>query len=139
MDSYKIRLISALTGYGLLVGAGTVAVLHYCLPGFSRNWFLAVFVFFMALETLIINLVVNNSRSKDSKKMVNTYMLTKTLKIVLSLFLVLIYFIIERSNGIKTFAVVLVVFYFLFLVAETFLLTKIEKHIKTKSNNEKPD
>jgi len=136
MDSYKIRLLLALAGYGLLVGAGVAAVLHYYFPGFSWNWFLAIFVFFMALETLIINLVVNNSRNKDSKKMVNTYMLTKTIKIVSSLVFVLVYFIIEKSNGIKTFAVVLVVFYFLFLLAETFLLTKIEKHIKTKSNNE---
>jgi hypothetical protein len=136
MDSYKIRSILALTGYGRLVGAGVAVVSHYCFPGFSQNWFIAVFVFFLALESLIINLVVSNSRNKDSKKMVNIYMLTKVLKIVSSLAFILVYFIIERTNGIKMFIIVFIGFYLLFLIGETYLLTRIEKHIKKESNNE---
>lgn len=136
MNSYKTRLILALTGYGLLTGAAIACVLHYFFPGFSWNWFIAVFIFFLALESLIINLTVNNSQGKDSKKLVNIYMLTKVLKIVLSLAFVLVYFIIERTNGLKTFAVTFIGFYLLFLIAETYLLTRIEKHIKKESNNE---
>lgn len=136
MNSYKTRLILALTGYGLIVGAGAAALLHYYFPGFSWNWFLAIFIFFLIVESLIINLVANNSRAKDNKKLVNIYMLTKVLKVVLSLVFVLVYFIIERTNGLKLFAIVFIGFYLLFLFAETYLLTKIEKHIKLKSNNE---
>lgn len=136
MNSYKTRLILALTGYGLLVGAGVAAVLHYFVPGFSWDWFAAVLIFFLILESVIINLVVNNSQKKDSKKLVNTYMLTKVLKIILSLAFVLTYFVIERTNQLKIFIVVFIGFYLLFLIAETYLLTKIEKHIKKESNNE---
>jgi formate-dependent nitrite reductase membrane component NrfD len=136
MNSYKTGLILALTGYGLLAGAAVACILHYFFPGFNWNWFIAVFVFFLALESLIINLAVKNSQKKDSKKLVNVYMLTKGLKIILSLAFVLIYFIIERTNGLKTFAITLIGFYLLFLIAETYLLTRIEKHIKKESNNE---
>jgi hypothetical protein len=136
MNAYKTRLIFALTGYGLLVGAGIAAILHYCFPGFSWNWFLAVFIFFLALEILIVNLIANNSRSGNDKRLVNIYMLTKVLKVVLSLAFILVYFLVERTMGIKPFIIIFIAFYLLFLIAETYLLTKIERHIKLKSNNE---
>lgn len=136
MNSYKTRLILALTGYGLLAGAAVACILHYFFPGFSWNWFLAIFIFFLTLESLIINLAVNNSQKKDSKKLVNIYMLAKVVKIVSSLVFILVYFIVERTNNLKTFAVTFIGFYLLFLFAETFLLTTIEKHIKKESNNE---
>ncbi|MFV0538882.1 MAG: hypothetical protein ACK5M3_16185 [Dysgonomonas sp.] len=136
MNSYKTRLILALTGYGLLAGAAVACILHYFFPGFSWNWFMAIFIFFLTLESLIINLAVNNSQKKDSKKLVNIYMLAKVVKIISSLVFILVYFIIERTNNLKTFAVTFIGFYLLFLFAETFLLTTIEKHIKKESNNE---
>ncbi len=119
-----------------MAGAAVACVLHYFFPGFSWNWFLAIFIFFLAVESLIINLAVNNSQKKDSKKLVNVYMLAKVVKIVLSLVFILICFVIERTNGLKTFAVTFIGFYLLFLFAETYLLTRLEKHIKKESNNE---
>ncbi len=136
MNSYKTRLILALTGYGLLAGAVVACILHYFFPGFSWNWFLSIFIFFLVVESLIINLAINNSQKKDSKKLVNIYLLAKVIKIVLSLAFILIYFVIERTNGLKTFAVTFIGFYLLFLFAETFLLTRLEKHIKKESKNE---
>lgn len=135
MSSLKARLILALTGYGLLVGAGIAFVLHEYFPGLSWNWFLGIFIFFLALESVIINLVVNNSKNED-KKLVNVYMFTKVLKIILSLVFVLIYFIVERTNNIKSFVIVFIAFYLLFLIAETYLLTKVEKRIKSEKKNE---
>lgn len=136
MNSYKTRLILALTGYGLLAGAAVACILHYFFAGFSWNWFLAIFIFFLAVESLIVNLAVNNSQKKDSKKLVNIYMLAKVIKIVLSLAFILVYFVIERTNGLKIFAATFIGFYLLFLFAETYLLTRLEKHIKKESNNE---
>lgn len=135
MSSLKARLILALTGYGLLVGAGIAFVLHEYFPGLSWNWFLGIFIFFLALESVIINLVVNNSQN-EGKKLVNVYMFTKVLKIILSLVFVLIYFIVERTNNIKSFVIVFIAFYLLFLIAETYLLTKVEKRIKSEKKNE---
>lgn len=135
MNSLKTRLILALTGYGLLVGAGIAFVMHEYFPGFNWNWFLGIFIFFLVLESVIINLVVNNSQN-EGKKLVNVYMFTKVLKIILSLVFVVVYFIVERTNNIKSFIIVFIAFYLLFLIAETYLLTKVEKQIKSEKKNE---
>jgi L-asparagine transporter-like permease len=136
MNSYRTRLILALTGYGLLAGAVVACILHYFFPGFSWNWFMAIFIFFLVLESFILSLAVNNSQKKDSKKLVNIYMLAKVVKIILSLAFILTYFIIEKTDNLKTFAITFIGFYLLFLFAETYLLTTIEKHIKKENNNE---
>ncbi|GAB6008970.1 hypothetical protein [Dysgonomonas reticulitermitis] len=136
MNSYRTRLILALTGYGLLAGAAVACIIHYFFPGFSWNWFMAIFIFFLVLESFILSLAVNNSQKKDSKKLVNIYMLAKVVKIVLSLAFILAYFIIEKTDNLKTFAITFIGFYLLFLFAETYLLTTIEKRIKKESNNE---
>jgi len=136
MNSLKVRLILALVGYGLLVGAGLALVVHYYLPGLNWNLFAGILIFFLVVETLIINLVVNNSGKSDKKRMVNVYMFSKVLKIILSLAFVLIYFIIERTTGIKEFAIIFIAFYLLFLLAETYLLTRVEKYIKSNKKND---
>lgn len=136
MGSLKNRFILGLTGYGLIVGAILAAIIHKSFPGLDWNWFVGVFLFFIAIESLIINMVVNNSQSKDSRRLVNIYMLAKVIKILSSLFVALIYYLVEGSSNIKSFLIVLIAFYLLFLVAETYLLTKIEKHIKSDNKNE---
>lgn len=137
MDSLKSRLLLGLTGYGLIIGAILAAVLHSYFPGgLNWSWFIGVFMFFLAVESLILNIVVNNSYSKDSRRLVNIYMLAKVIKILSSLSFALIYYLVEGSSNIKVFLIVLIAFYLLFLVAETYLLTKIEKHIKSDNQNE---
>lgn len=136
MNSFKARLFSGLIGYGLLVGAIGAVILHNYFPVFSWNWYSAILIFFIIVETFILNLVEKNSHSEDKNRMVNIYTLTKAIKIILSLVFVLIYYIIERSYNIKMFIIIYIVFYLLFLIAETFLFAKVEKHIKMKNNNE---
>ncbi|MDR3056562.1 MAG: hypothetical protein ACK5KL_20650 [Dysgonomonas sp.] len=136
MNQFKARLFSGLIGYGLLVGAIVAIILHNFFPGFSWNWYLGIFIFFIVVETFILNLVEKSSHSEDKKRLVNIYTLTKAIKIILSLVFVLVYYIIERSYNIKMFIIIYIVFYLLFLIAETFLFTKVEKHIKIKNNNE---
>jgi hypothetical protein len=132
MNSFKARLFSGLIGYSLLVGAIIAIILHSYFPGFSWNWYLGIFIFFMVVETFILNLVEKNSHSEDKKRLVNIYTLTKVIKIVLSLIFVLTYYIIERTNNLKMFIIIYIVFYILFLIAETFLFTRVEKHIKNE-------
>lgn len=132
MNSFKARLFSGLIGYSLLVGVIIAIILHSYFPGFSWNWYLGIFIFFMVVETFILNLVEKNSHSEDKKRLVNIYTLTKVIKIVLSLIFVLTYYIIERTNNLKMFIIIYIVFYILFLIAETFLFTRVEKHIKNE-------
>lgn len=136
MNSLKNKFIIGLTGYGLIVGAILAIIIHSFFPEMNWNWFVGAFMFFLTLESIIITIVINNSYSNNSRRLVNIYMLAKVIKILSALSLALIYYIVEGSSDIKVFLIVLIAFYLLFLVAETYLLTKIEKYIKSDNQNE---
>lgn len=99
-------------------------------------WLIAIFAFFVLAETLLVSMAYTKSRTATSKQMVNVYMLSKVLKIVLSLVFVLIYFVIERTFQFKNFAIVFIIFYLLFLFIETFFFTRIEKQLKLNKSDE---
>lgn len=136
MNLLKVRLITGLIGYGFIAGGLVAGVLHYLDQGINWNWFLAILFFFLFVESLIVNLVVSNSRNKDKKRLVNIYMLTKVIKIVLSLGFVLLYITLERMDSFKSFILLYVAFYILFLFAELVIFSKIEKYIKSNNSDE---
>ncbi|NDV68224.1 hypothetical protein D0T66_04855 [Dysgonomonas sp. 25] len=136
MNLLKIRLISGMVGYALVAGAIVAAVLNHLQHMISWSSFFAIILFFLFVEVVNIQLVSAGSQKKDKKKLINIYMLTKVIKVVLSLFFVLFYVILNKGSDLKTFIIVFVVFYILFLLAELFAFSRIEKHIKANENNE---
>ena len=133
--NFKARLISGLLGYGFIAGALVAGALHILQKPFDWSWYVAIWVFFMLIESLFINLVANSSKNKQDKKLVNVYLLTKVIKIVCSLILALIYVITQKGENLLTFAIIFIVFYLLFLIAETVLFSMIEKHIKLENKS----
>ncbi len=63
--------------------------------------------------------------------MLNTYMLTKVIKVFAALIFVGAYYAIVKEN-IKSFVLVFMIFYLLFLAMESWLFLKIEKRLKNK-------
>lgn len=137
MNTFKAKLITGLIGYGLIAAGCIAVILHNILMiSLDWNWFFATLVFFLLVESLLVNLVISNSSSKDNKRLINIYMLAKIIKILSSLTFILIYFIVAGRAELKTFIIVYIVFYLLFLIAETYLFSKIEKQIKSKNKDE---
>lgn len=135
MDLFRTRLIVTVIALGLLAGALIGGVLYFVLPTFSLNWFVGILLFFIVVECLLMVLVESFSRKKDKKQLLNIYLLTKVIKLITSLGFVTVYTLTDKTD-IKSFIAVFLAFYMLFLLIETYLFAKVEKHIKIKKNED---
>lgn len=129
MDSIRIKLLSILWAYGLIVGSIVGLVLVYLLPQYYTDWYPGILFFFLILETAIVIYVESYSKKATARQLSNAYMLTKVIKIFSALILVGIYAAAVKE-GIKSFALIFMILYILFLFIETHLFTRIEKHLK---------
>jgi len=129
MDLFKAKLLSTLFVFGLVVSGGIWTLLYYIFPQFYPNWYFEIAFFFLIVETILVNFVVSVSKTASSKKMVNVYLLSKVAKIIFSLIFATVYILVVKEN-IKNFVLIFVIFYALYLGIETFLFSKIERHIK---------
>lgn len=132
MNSFRTKLITSTLGYGFVIGAVVWAVLTYIFPAYYTNWFFGILVFFLIIEPLAVSYIEGQSKTVSDRQLVNSYMLTKVVKIVAVLGFVLVYYVIEGKENIKNFVIALLAFYFLFLIIETISFAKIEKHLKEK-------
>lgn len=134
MNIFKTKLITYIIAFGLII-TGCIGVgLSYISPVFNLNWFIGVAAFFLVIESLVVLLVERCSLKKDKKQLVNMYMLTKVIKVITSLIFITVYVLAVKEN-VKAFAAVFILFYLLYLIAETFIFMGIEKRIKEKNSS----
>lgn len=131
MDFFKAKLVTSLLAFGLIIGALVGALLYYVFPDFYPDWYEGILLFFLLLESLILIYVESASRRVTQRQMLNTYMLTKVVKIFAALIFILVYAKVV-GEGIKSFILVFMIFYLLFLGFEAFLFLRIEKRLKKK-------
>ncbi|MDR2953922.1 MAG: hypothetical protein LBV43_02445 [Prevotella sp.] len=131
MDFFKAKLITSILAFGLIAGALIGMLLYYQFPDYYPNWYEGILAFFLILESLIISYVVSASKKVTQRQMLNTYMLTKVVKVFAALIFIGAYAIMVKEN-IKSFVLVFMVFYLLFLAMESFLFLKVEKRLKNK-------
>ena len=129
MGLTKSRLIISIIALALLIGAAIGGVLYFVHPAFNLNWFVAILLFFLVQESLLLSLVESYSRKEDKKQLVNIYMLTKVIKLFTAIIFILAYVFTDNTD-LKSFVAVFISFALLFLAAETFLFFKLEKQIK---------
>ncbi len=114
---------------GLIGGACIGALTSHFGGEFNIYWFVGVLSFFLIVETVVLSYVYEQSKKVDGKKMVNVYMLSKVVKILAALVIVLIYALTVKE-GLKLFALNFILLYLLFLGIESLLFVRIEKHFK---------
>ena len=132
MDVFKTKLITYTVASGLLISGCIGLILFYVFPALINwDWYVSIVLYFLIIETAIMLYVNSASETKDKKQMVNVYMLTKVVKILLSLVVIAI-FAFNYKEQLKGFIIVFILFYLLYLAVETSLFVKIEKHIKEK-------
>lgn len=129
MDSLRFKLLSILWAYGLIVGAIMGLILVYFLPQYYTHWYPGLLFFFLIFETAIVIYAESQSKKATARQLSNAYMLTKVVKVFAALILVGIYAGIVKE-GIKSFVLIFMLLYILFLAIETHLFTRIEKHLK---------
>lgn len=131
MDFFRAKLITSVIAFGLITGAIIGMLLYYQFPEFYPNWYEGILAFFLILESGIVSYVVSASNKVNQKQMLNTYMLIKVIKIFAALMFVGAYAIIVKEN-LKSFVLVFMIFYLLFLGIESILFFRVEKRLKNK-------
>lgn len=129
MNSLRLKFLGILWSYGLVVGSLLGLLLVYLLPQYYTDWYPGLLIFFLLFETGIVLWVESYSKKATARQLSNAYMLTKVVKIFTALILVGIYAAVV-GTGMKSFVLIFMLLYILFLVVETHLFTRIEKNLK---------
>ena len=98
----------------------------------------ALYIGFVLLSVyeVVVVIIVNKYANQDNpRKLVNAYLATKVGRIFLALVYAMGYVLIVKEE-IKTFVLVFVLIYFIFLLFDTLLLTSWEKNIKKEKERE---
>lgn len=131
MDFFRAKLIVIVLALGLIAGGIVGIIFYYLFPEYFPQWFGGSLLFLLVIESLIVAYTEKRSLKASARQLTNVYMLTKFIKILVSLIYITIYAAIVKE-GIKNFVLVFIILYLLFLFIETYIFMKIEKHIKGK-------
>lgn len=132
MNEFTQKLISATIIFGLAISVLVVSTVLLLVPSFNIYWLIGTCAYFMFLEIGILFYIVSVSqKAQRDKKMVNAYLLTKVVKILLSLFLIAIY-LLKVQIEFKTYLIAFIGLYLSYLIMESILFVRIEKRIKNR-------
>ena len=119
-----------------VTGVGIWLLLEAFFPILLVKGFYIIPLFFYLLGILFIT-QFRLSAITHPMKMVNLYMLLKMIKVFVSFITIVIYWFIHQA-GIRSFAIVFIIFYLIDLVWETYIYLRMEKYIRNKSEHNKP-
>jgi len=120
----------------VLLGAAGWIVLKFLFPQIEVKGYLIIPLFFYVMG---VALFLRFGRIKIDKpsKTTNMYMQMRVIKVFISLIIIVLYWIFNKQ-GIRPFAIIFLVFYLIYLIWETFIFVRIEKHIRASKNQNKP-
>lgn len=119
----KILLI-VYVAFGILVGF----ILYYLLPQHYFNWY-PVIPSYYAVIAVVLYVSLRHFREKNPTKMIQAYMMMRGIKLLVTILFVLLYNLyIDKKD--EEFTIVISLFYFFYLVIETYFYVKFELSIK---------
>ncbi|WP_294068120.1 hypothetical protein [Proteiniphilum sp. UBA1028] len=120
----------------LITGFGMWIILKKFFPEVLVDGYILVPLFFYVMGLISIYIFKHSSPDKPAGA-VNTYMLMRMIKIFVSFFIILVYWIFDKTN-IRNFAIIFIIFYLINLIWETNIYLWMEKYFKYKKDQEKP-
>jgi len=120
----------------LIAGFGIWFILKEFFPEILTDSYFVIPVFFYLLGLIFIY-VFNHTSLENPQKVVNVYMLLRMIKIFISAAIIFIYWIVDKE-GIRSFAIVFVVFYVINMIWETYIYMRMEMYFKYKGDQHKP-
>jgi hypothetical protein len=119
----------------LVLGMGGWIVLKFIFPEIEVKGYFAIPLFFYLMGVALFLRFRKISISKPSKT-TNIYMQMRGIKMLISLAILIACWLLDKP-GFRPFAIVFLAFYLVYLIWETFLFLRMEKHIRyMKSQNE---
>lgn len=125
MNKLKLKLIIILTLFVIIIGLGSWMVLIHFFPELAFADYPLIPVYFYVVGLISISLL-SRVNYDNSMKLLNKLMLIRGFKILITMLLGLVYWILDRSE-IRSFAIMLAAFYLFYLFFEIYIFAQIEK------------
>ena len=135
MKKLKQKFLILLTVFILVIGLGSWFILTHFFPSLAFKDYPIIPLFFFIIGVSSIYILTNLKVDK-SNKLLNTFMLIRGVKMFLAVTLAIIYWLVDKTE-IKSFAIMLVVFYLCYLFLETYIYIKIETWNRNHLSNKK--
>lgn len=139
MRKLRQNFILLLTLFILVVGLGSWLILTNFFPHLVFQEYPLIPLFFFIIGIISIYTLTGLKLDRPNK-LLNTFMLIRGVKMVSALALTATYWLFNPA-GIKSFAIMVVAFYLLYLFLETYIYIKLEKWNRKKlsQTNKKED
>ncbi len=134
MKKIRTKLILAFIIFSTISAFTLEYLIRNVIPEYGVKYYSLIPILFFVLGIPFILILTRKQEKVDDKRVANEYLMIKVVKVLLSLFLLAVYWI---NNGaeVKTFGVIYILFYLLFLFFETFVYFQVEKELKRKREN----
>ena len=120
----------------LVLGMGGWIVLKLIFPEIEVKGYFAIPLFFYLMGVALF-LRFRKISIRTPSKTTNMYMQMRGIKMLISLAIIMVYWLLNKP-GFRPFAVVFLLFYLIYLIWETFLFLRMEKHIRYRKSQNKP-
>ena len=124
MKKLRRKFILLLTLFVVVIGFGSWLILIHFFPQLAFFDYPLVPLFFFIVGVVSIYILTGLKIDRPNK-LLNTFMLIRGIKMFLALVLTTIYWLVDRAE-IKSFAIMMVVFYLCYLFLETYIYIKLE-------------
>ena len=124
MKKLRRKFILLLTLFVVVIGCGSWLVLIHFFPQLAFFDYPLIPLFFFIVGVVSIYILTGLKIDRPNK-LLNTFMLIRGIKMFLALVLTTIYWLVDRAE-IKSFAIMMVVFYLCYLFLETYIYIKLE-------------
>ena len=95
---------------------------------------LPLFFYVTGLAFIFIMMKVPKDKPKE---MVNTYMLMRVVKVFVGVIIITFYWFLDKEQ-IRSFAIIFIIFYLIYLAVETYIYMKIEMYLKEEQKKNNP-
>lgn len=131
----KLKLFGLATFVNVAIGVAMGGLLYTLWPESYFRWYPSIPVFYWVM-TLLMIYVLDRKKRKSGDVTITAFMVTRLCKFVLAILFLWLYAELVREQ-LMTFGVTLMVFYFIYLVLETYTIYLFEKkRMKWEKNNE---
>lgn len=124
MKKLRQKFILLLTLFVVVIGFGSWLILIHFFPQLAFYDYPLIPLFFYIIGIVTIY-ILTTLKTENRNKLFNTFMLIRGIKMFLALALTTIYWLVDRAE-IKSFAIMMVVFYLCYLFLETFFYINLE-------------
>jgi cobalamin synthase len=97
-----------------------------------RVWLTILFSFLIAYAASTVVIINKKKKTATGRQLTLFYMALKTVRLLVFIGIVLAYLLIVKNNHAKSFALVAIAMYFVYLLLDTLFLTFTEKRLKAK-------